>query len=296
MFYVAFGKNLRAAWSVESQWTRLLGRIFVASVVILALVVIVGGASALQDRWLIPLFFLVPVYLGAKLDLAGVETAVASRRFSVIVLAIMVAIPLILGTRPFLGSLGLDGKQNVPYGPAVTAILASGTDRPSIIVAGDQHLAGNIRLHDGGIPVALSGYEAFEAPYAFDANHPALAIWRNRRGAPAPDMPGDVREWIDRAGGRVVEVQDLAMPYHYGRKGEAYHFSYAWIYPAADGRAALTDAVNPPQGRWNRTGSVPDSCAASISSNSGMATRKTRPSSSVIIRADGRKPIGSPSS
>ncbi len=233
VFYFAFGKSLRAAWIAESQWTRLLGRMFVASLVILALVVIVGGASALQDRWLIPLFFLVPIYLAAKLDLAGVDTAVASRRFGIVVLAIMVAIPLILGTRPFLGSLGLDGKQNVPYGPAVTAILASGADRPSIIVAGDQHLAGNIRLHDGGIPVALSGYEEFEAPYAFDESHPALAIWRNRRGRPDPDMPGDVRQWIDRAGGRVVEVQDLGLPYHYGRKGETYHFSYAWIYPAA---------------------------------------------------------------
>ena len=295
MFYVAFGKNLRAAWSVESQWTRLLGRIFVASVVILALVVIVGGASALQDRWLIPLFFLVPVYLGAKLDLAGVETAVASRRFSVIVLAIMVAIPLILGTRPFLGSLGLDGKQNVPYGPAVTAILASGNDRPSIIVAGDQHLAGNIRLHDGGIPVALSGYEAFEAPYAFDANNPR---WRSGATGAARRLPtcratfanGSTGQAAGGGGAGSGDALSLRP------QGRGLSLQLCVDLSSGHGRAALTDAVNPPQGRWNRTGSVPDSCAASISSNSGMATRKTRPSSSVIIRADGRKPIGSPSS
>ena len=42
-----------------------------------------------------------------------------------------------------------------------------------------------------------------------------------------------MRAWLDKAGlaGRGVEVRDMAVPYHYGRDGDVYHFSYAWIYP-----------------------------------------------------------------
>ena len=58
-----------------------------------------------------------------------------------------------------LGATGDYGKQNVPYGPAVAEILASNPDRPSVILASDHQLAGNLRLHAPDIPVTLPGYE-----------------------------------------------------------------------------------------------------------------------------------------
>ena len=40
--------------------------------------------------------------------------------------------------------------------------------------------------------------------------------------------------WLNDKGGlsdRALDVRDAALPYHYGRDGDLYHFSYAWIYP-----------------------------------------------------------------
>ena len=67
------------------------------------------------------------------------------------------------------------------------------------------------------------------------ANHPVLVIWRSRNGDPSPKLSEALKAWLDNAtgsGGRDAKVQDIAMPYHHGRAAEAYHFSYAWVYPA----------------------------------------------------------------
>lgn len=236
-FAIAFGRTLLDAWKAENQWTRLIGRMFLAFIVMLLLLIAVGGADNIKDRWLVPMFFLLPIYLSAKIDASGETFAGAPRRFGTIVLCILVIIPLVLFSRtPILGAMGRYSKQNVPYGPAITAILASGKDRPSVILADDQQMAGNLRLHaPEEIPVTVPGYEELEKPYIFDSTHPALVIWRNK-GKPDPKLPSDIAAWLEAKPellGVKPEAKDAALPYHYGRDGDFYHFAYAWIYPAA---------------------------------------------------------------
>ncbi|MEP9386977.1 glycosyltransferase family 39 protein [Mesorhizobium sp. KR9-304] len=237
-FLVAFGSALLRSWKAQSQWTRLIGCMFAMSFVVLASLVVFGGASNVKDRWLVPLLVLLPIYLGAKLEASGETFAGASRRFGAIVVAIMVLVPLVLLTRPFvMGAMGAYGKQNVPYGPAVAEILAAGKDGPSVILAADQQLAGNFRLHAPHIPVVIPGYGPLSKPFAFDATHPVLAVWR-RNGKAMPKLSAGMRAWLDgNAGlaGRELDVRDAALPYHYGRAGDVYHFSHAWVYPPPGG-------------------------------------------------------------
>ncbi|MCX7302730.1 MAG: glycosyltransferase family 39 protein [Hyphomicrobiales bacterium] len=236
VFAIAYRGALTRAWASQTDWTRLIGRMFLAALVLLLLIVL-AGASNIKDRWLVPLFFLLPIYLCAKIEAAGETSPAAGRRFAGVVLAVMAIVPLVLFTRPqILGATGQYGKQNVPYGPATAEILASGSNRPSIILAIDHQLAGNLRLHGPGIPVTVAGYEAFEQPFVFDAGHPILAVWRRRDGAPSINPSEGMWTWLNDRGGladRALDVRDAALPYHYGRDGDLYHFSYAWIYPAA---------------------------------------------------------------
>ncbi|WP_442580779.1 ArnT family glycosyltransferase [Mesorhizobium sp. ASY16-5R] len=235
-FALAFGRTLLRSWKAETRWTRLIGRMFLIIVVVLVLLVVVGGASNIKDRWLVPFFFLLPIYLCAKIEASGETFEGAARRFGVIVIGIMVIVPLVLFARtPLVGAMGRYGKQNVPYGPAIAAILSSGKDRPSMILASDQQMAGNLRQYAVGIPVMVPGYEGFEDSYVFDATHPALFVWR-RKGEPVPAMRPDMAAWLARKpelSGAVPEVRYVAEPYYYGRDGDAYQFSYAWVYPVA---------------------------------------------------------------
>ena len=237
VFAVSFGGTFFRAWRAENQWTRLIERIFLAAILLLLLVIVVGGATYVRHRWIIPLFFLLPIYLAAKIEASGEPLALRSKRtYGVIVLAVMIFIPALLYSRPLIqGAMGEYGKQNVPYGPAVTTILASNPDRPSVILTGDHQLAGNLRLHASDIPVAVPGYEAMERPFLFDATHPVLVIWRSRLQTElAPPLPEGMQAWLEhKAGlaGRTLDVRDAAVPYNFGHEGDAYHFSYAWVYP-----------------------------------------------------------------
>lgn len=233
VFAVAFGKTFLRAWSAESRWTRLLGRILMLTLLFVLVLVLSGEANYIRHRWLVPVFFLLPLYLAAKLDALGEAAPGASRKFGVVVAAIMIIVPAILFARPIVqGAMRDYAKQNVPYGAATVGILASSPDRPSIILASDMQLAGNLALHAPGIAITLPGYGHLEEPFVLDASHPVLAVWREG------DVPTKgMLNWLDRkaglAGGPIAS-RDIAVPYHHGQPGDVHHFRYAWIYPAAE--------------------------------------------------------------
>ena len=120
--------------------------------------------------------------------------------------------------------------------PAIERMLAAGKDRPSLILALDHQLAGNLRLHAPDIPATVPGY-AFPERFRFDATHPVLAVWRRKDGSPTLNPSGTMWAWLNREvdlDGKPLAAQDVAVPYHFGREGDIYHFGYAWVYPPAD--------------------------------------------------------------
>lgn len=238
VFFVAFGGALRQSWQAQSQWTRLFGGILVVSTLLLALIVLSGAATYIRHRWLVALFLVVPLYLAAKIEASGAAVpSGATRRFAIPVIAIMVIVPSILLARPlWLAPFGYYGKQNVPYGPAIEEILASGEHRPSLILAEDQQLAGNMRVFEPRIPVLAPANDGLDIQFQWGPANPVLAIWRDRREGEAESvMDHDLRRWLDDRLGvsGQQEVRYVAPPYHHGRQGDVYHFSYAWIYPAS---------------------------------------------------------------
>ena len=87
VFAIAFGRALFRSLRAESQWTRLIGRIFLAAILLLVLVIVIGGASYVRHRWIIPLFFLLPIYLAAKIDASGESLAYTGKRTYGIIVA-----------------------------------------------------------------------------------------------------------------------------------------------------------------------------------------------------------------
>ena len=233
LFAIVFGRDMARAWRASSPWSRLIGRIMLISAVALV-VVVLFGASNIKDRWLTPIYLVLPLYLCLKIEAAGLASERQLPRFLPIGLGLMVLIPLVLFVRiPLHGMLGKYEKINVPYAMAVEQILASDANRPSLILADDQQLAGNIRLNAPEIPVTIPGYEAFEKPFAFDATHPLLVVWRNR-GRETMPLPEDLAQWLAAHDDpEIGEARTIALPYIFGREGDVYHFAYAFLYPRA---------------------------------------------------------------
>jgi len=235
LFLLVFGRALPASWRAQNRWTRLLERMFIGLVVALLLMVLFVGVSNVKSRWLIPFFFLLPLYLCLKVEASGATVPQAPKRMAAIALVIMIAIPTTLYLRnTSIGALEHYGKQHVPYGPAVQEILASSNIAPALIVTPDSYLPGNIRLHAPDIPVVAPSYPPSLAGYPFDANHPWLAIWRNADGTPAPEPSVKFKKWVrgdPRLRDAEWEIEMVAPPYNYGKPGDIYSFSYAWIRP-----------------------------------------------------------------
>ncbi|MCO5063065.1 MAG: glycosyltransferase family 39 protein [Rhizobiaceae bacterium] len=238
LFFVAFGRSLIDARSAHSPWTRLIERMFLMLVAALLVMVLFGGVSNVKSRWLIPFFFLLPLYFCLKIDASGVTLRQASQRMAAVAILIMVTIPAVLYARSTsIGALEHYGKQHVPYGPAVAEILATSPVTPALIVTGEAYLPGNIRLHAPDIPVVSRTYPPSRENYPFDADHPWLLVWRNMDGTPSPEVPPRLKEWLEtdqRLKGAVWTAGMVAPRYNYGKPGDIYSFSYAWIYPSTN--------------------------------------------------------------
>jgi 4-amino-4-deoxy-L-arabinose transferase-like glycosyltransferase len=236
VFWLAFGRRFPESWQASSPWTRLLGRIFLLVLLALIALVVIGGASAIRDRWLVPFLFMLPFYFSLKLDALNQTIGNAPKRFGAIAVLILIAIPAVLAVRvPAAHWTGRYTKVNLPYRPAIETILAAGSNPPSLILAEDAELAGNIRLGAKTIPVIAPGQTSLEEGYRFDESHPMLLVWRtgSDEQAPIPEPLAHLLASQVEAGAVKPVPEVIALPYLHGRAGDAYRLGYAWIYPPA---------------------------------------------------------------
>jgi lipopolysaccharide core galacturonosyltransferase RgtB len=229
LFWIACGRDFPRLLRAGNEWTRLILSTWGFAIAALATLVVVFGVTDLRDRWLIPLFLLLPLYLSLKLDAAGLDTGRALRRVLTVAAVVMVFVPLALGARTFAaGWTGDYQKLNVPYEAAAEALLPDAGRRPAAIIAGDVQLGGSLRLHRPDIAVAAPYYSQFAPDLA--AGDEVLVIWRDRNGRTSVDIPGALAEFT-----RTLclepssHAQNIELPYIHGRQGDRYAFSYAWM-------------------------------------------------------------------
>lgn len=236
VFWLAFGRRVPEAWRASNPWTRLLGRTFLLLLFGLIALLVFGGASAIHDRWLTPFLFAVPLYFSLKLDALNQTIGNAPNRFGAIVILILVAVPVVLSARvPAAHWTGHYTKINLPHQPAMDAILEGGKNPPSLILAEDAELAGNLWLGAKNIPVVTPEVSSLEKGYRFDESHPLLLVWRAGPDgqAPIPETLARLLAFQVEAGAVKPAPETIALPYHYGRAGDAYRLAYAWIFPPA---------------------------------------------------------------
>ncbi|GEO84450.1 MULTISPECIES: glycosyltransferase family 39 protein [Alphaproteobacteria] len=234
IFGIVYWREFRVAWHAQNQWTRLIGRIMAIAAILLIVLVVFGGANHIKDRWLTPIYLILPLYLATKLEAGTGADAPYLRRFWPVAAFALVALPIVMLVRiPIHGMTGRYEKLNVDYPSAISQILASSPTKPSIVLTIDSQLAGNIRLSAPALLVTIDGYEVLDKGLTADDGQPVLAIWRDR-GRPSPELPDGMARWLDAHGlAAPAQAHDMAVPYIYGRQGDLYHFAYAFLYPQA---------------------------------------------------------------
>ena len=226
VFAAVFGKSLRAAFTAHSEWTRLLERMMLVFVIGILLLIVFGGAAGIKDRWLVPMLFILPLYLCLKIEAAGVVTDRAFRRFLPVVAVIMVGVPAALyGSVAAARFTGHYERLNRPYATMLETLRQQA--EPAAILAGDSLLAGNLRQDIPGVPVVSMDYPGFHPDLS--SRRPLLLVWLLPRGG-SEALPPAMAQWLQaNLGASAPEALVIDAPYFYQRGDDRYRFGYAWV-------------------------------------------------------------------
>lgn len=125
--------------SGPTEERRILGRLLGVMILLLALSVLVSGATNVKDRWLQPLLFFLPLFVASVV-------AIRMRMFSAIAIALLTLVAVILPGRTLLAEWsGKVSRPNLPYAAGFDEIRKE-VGKPALIVSDSELLAGNMRL------------------------------------------------------------------------------------------------------------------------------------------------------
>lgn len=227
IFAVAFRPYVREALRTGDRWTRLLGIMMAIALLGVVFVILVTGTTKITERWLDPYLLSLPLYLLLKLERAGVNTGASLRRFIPVFAVIMVVTLIPLAAKTLTAGLtGSYSRINYPFSSVAEALKSE--QRPALIVAAGQHLAGNMRLQFPNVPVVSSEQPVAGFPPPQAMKGPVLAIWVGNGKAPGAPPPVDLSS-VEALGLTPSAPQSLSLPYCYGDGKAGLSLGYLWL-------------------------------------------------------------------
>ncbi|MFS8111491.1 glycosyltransferase family 39 protein [Rhizobium jaguaris] len=233
IYSLVFGKSLFKNLGRSNEWTRFFEVLFVVIAILVLILIVAVGMTALRDRWLLPFLFLLPIYLCLKMEVAGIKAADFGKRFFYIPLAMMLIIPASLLIRVTLPALfGSYDHYNTPYPAFVSQAVATEGKKPGLVLTDNWLPAGNLHLQLPDVPAMSLFFGNLKADYQWSADKPILVVWRP--GKNADGVPPPLTRWLQETLGaqyRAPDVKLAIVQYIHGKPGDMAPFGYAWIYP-----------------------------------------------------------------
>lgn len=233
IYAIIFGRSFWQSRRAGTVWTRFFGVLFITIALLIMVLILTIGMTSLRDRWLLPFLFLMPIYFCLKMQAAGQRSDSHLRRFLVVPLVLMIAIPAALLVRPNLPTL-FKGYEayNVPYSSFAAKVSAEENKTPGLVVTDGWLQAGNLHLQWPQVPLMSRFFDNMKIDYEWTADRPILLAWSTEDSGAA--LPPLLAEWIAQNLGeqyRSVDVKSTSIPYYRGRPEDQVGFSYVWIYP-----------------------------------------------------------------
>lgn len=232
IFAATFRRDFVRALPVGNRWTGMMERMMLASLAGIALIVLFTGSTTVRERWLDPFLLVLPLYFLAKMQAAGLDLAVGLRRFRPVLPVLMACVLIALGFRVVgAGLIGIYSRPNVPMAGFARDMTRQA--QPTLVIASDPYIGGNMRLQFPDVPVVIPDFPAPGIPAYAEAKGPVLIVWRGKKTATAADavMPERFSSALTAAGIAPQEIGSLSLPYYFGRPGDNFALGYAWVRP-----------------------------------------------------------------
>jgi 4-amino-4-deoxy-L-arabinose transferase-like glycosyltransferase len=195
---------------------RLLARFFLAEVALILAGALVAGVTYLKFRWMMPGFFLFPLYLFARIDRRPIDGGRLRWYARVLVLTAAVAATAFAVNIWRGDALGRPSHLNAPYDGLAARVAAAGFTGGTI-AGGEGSAAGNLRL---AFPLArvLRIANPDYVPPDPAGRGQCLVVWEKER---SETVPAEVARWLEAAlGVRLppdLAVQTVEVPFHHSR-------------------------------------------------------------------------------
>ena len=178
---------------------RLLGWLLVWVLGLLGAAALGGSLGFLKFRWLIPAFFLAPLYALWRLERHGGPSGRQVRALTAVLILAEIAVVVGLAIRVTGAShFPRPYRMNEPYDAVAAGLVRAGFTRGTIL-SGHGTLAGNLAVRFPDSRVLHTEYPDFEPPRAGDGQ--CLLVWDRQRGDRDPvAMPADLRALADGLG------------------------------------------------------------------------------------------------
>jgi len=212
-----------AAWRAAGAVTapapaeRLLARFFLAEVSLVLAGALVAGVTYLKFRWMMPAFFLFPLYLFARVGRRPVDAG--RLRWYARVLVLTAA----LGATAFAvniwrgDALGRPSPLNASYDVLAAHVAAAGFSGGTI-AGGEGSAAGNLRLWFPRARVLRIANPDYVPPDRAGGGQ-CLIVWEKER---SEIMPVEVARWLEAALGLRLPgdlpVRTVQVPFHFSRE------------------------------------------------------------------------------
>jgi len=165
---------------------RFLGHILLIGYVLTAILVLASGTTAIRDRWLLPLLFLLPAYLAVRAERRG--PAGRKAQYSIAALGAALAI-VVMPASWYMQAWGGKGKSHIVRLDYAVILKDMTADGPVNTIVSDTSWIGNFRLVDQNIVLLNQEVPGFKRLI----RAPAVLVWLGSE--PPPDfILGKLRE------------------------------------------------------------------------------------------------------
>lgn len=209
---------------------RLIRTYFVAVTIVMLLVISTLTLTEIRDRWLLPLFMPLPLFIAVWLDQRRISLSRFVSRLISIGLVTMLVIPgALIASQPVMSWLGLRTSSNYDWRGFADRLRLDETLQPALIVTGDWRTGGNLRFLFQDTPVVTTTYDDFVPPTGFSAERPIVLVQTT-----GTDKFAEMLEWLDTNYGLRVTlppIQSIDMPMYFPTEGEMLRFNYAILRP-----------------------------------------------------------------
>lgn len=229
VFAIVFHRDLKVIARAESRWTRVMGRMILACFAIVAIITVAMSASAIREKWLALFIVLLPLYLAAKVEAAGVDTAPKLPRFLTIVAVLAVGSVLLLFIRVTVaGMIGQYSFAHTPYKAFAKTVVEEHGAIPASIITDDRVLAGNLKIQLPEADIYLPAFPPGETT-VLPPDGSVLAAWEANKET-RETLPGRIADVLGKSGidPKTFDVRLIDVPYGNRRADDIYRFGYDW--------------------------------------------------------------------